>query len=441
MELVRDGQRAFVVAQRVFSGRDGRIALTLALAVVAALEASVYTPDVDEGFPFEQQGDPALAVFFNVLAVAPLLVASRFPLLAAGATSFCVLVLLGSREASLTLTAIGVLLYLAGHLVARRGLVYGAALALPFFLNAAVPFDGGSAGSRAWCPSSSSSAAVIVGESTRRRTEIVDALSATQERMAMSEREQTAMEERARIARELHDIVAHHLSVIAVQSETARLTSPRLSADARGRFEAIAATARDALTETRRLLGVLREDVAGGADRSPQPGLDQLPELVDTARDAGARIRLIMQGKAVPLPGGHRPRRVPDRPGGADQRTSPRARSGRRRRGLLRRRHAAPPGARPRPRPSGRRARGRARPRGDARPRDDRRRDVLLRRRRGRRLRRRGHAPDDGDDRRDPRRRRRRPGDRPGRVLGAARDAEGHRRSWGRPRTAPRRSG
>ena len=211
-----------------------------------------------------------------MLAVAPLLVASRFPLLAAGATSFCVLVLLGSPEASLTLTAIGVLLYLAGHLVARRGLVYGAALALPFFANAASRSTAAPRGlERRALPLVV--AAVIVGESTRRRTEIVDALSATQERMATSEREQTAMEERARIARELHDIVAHHLSVIAVQSETARLTSPRLSADARGRFEAIAATARDALTETRRLLGVLREDVAGEADRSPQPGLDQLP--------------------------------------------------------------------------------------------------------------------------------------------------------------------
>jgi len=304
MELVRDGQRAFVVAQRVFSGRDGRLALTLALAVVATLEAILYTPEVEDGFPFEQQGDPALAVFFNVLAVAPLLVVSRFPVIAAGATSFCVLVLLGSSEASLTLTAVGVLLYSVGHLVARRGLVYGAGVALPFLLNAVVPFDGRSAGLSSVVPFLLVVGAVIVGESTRRRTEIVDTLSATQERMATSEREQTAMEERARIARELHDIVAHHLSVIAVQSETARLTSPRLSADARGRFEAIAATARDALTETRRLLGVLREDVAGGADRSPQPGLDQLPELVDTARDAGAQIRLIMQGKAVPLPAG-----------------------------------------------------------------------------------------------------------------------------------------
>src|SRR5262245_26189569 len=112
------------------------------------------------------------------------------------------------------------------------------------------------------------------------------------------------MEERARITRELHDIVAHHLSVIAVQSETARLTSPKLSADARGRFEAIAQTARDALTETRRLLGVLREDVAGEADWAPQPGLDRLAELVDTARDTGTNVRLILQGKVVSLPAG-----------------------------------------------------------------------------------------------------------------------------------------
>ncbi len=81
--------------------------------------------------------------------------------------------------------------------------------------------------------------------------------------MAESIRAQTVMEERARIARELHDIVAHHLSVIAVESEAARLTSPELSSDVGGRLEAIASTAREALIETRRLLGVLREDTAG----------------------------------------------------------------------------------------------------------------------------------------------------------------------------------
>jgi signal transduction histidine kinase len=166
------------------------------------------------------------------------------------------------------------------------------------------PVDGGGAGLASTAPLLVTATAMLVGESTRQRSEAVAALDATQEAMAESVREQTAMEERARIARELHDIVAHHLSVIAVQSETARLTSPKLSADARGRFEAIAATAREALTETRRLLGVLREDVEGEADRMPQPGLDRLNDLVDTARDAGANVRLTLQGKAIELPAG-----------------------------------------------------------------------------------------------------------------------------------------
>lgn len=304
VELAQESQRVVNAARRLFSGRDGRIALTLVLAVTAALEASIYTPD-SQGFEFDQQqGDLALAVFFNVLAVLPLLVSTRFPVLAAAGTTFCILVLLGAPEAPLTLTSIGALLYLVGDVVVRRGLLWGGWFLAPFLAHAMTPFDGGDAGPGSVGPLLLVAAALLVAESARKRSEAVAELDATQEAMAESLREQTAMEERARIARELHDIVAHHLSVIAVQSETARLTSPKLSADARGRFEAIAATARDALNETRRLLGVLREDVEGEADRAPQPGLEQLTELVDTARDAGAEIRLILQGKVVPLPAG-----------------------------------------------------------------------------------------------------------------------------------------
>jgi signal transduction histidine kinase len=304
VELVRESERALEAARRLFGGRDGRIALTLVLAVTAAVEASIYTPDAQNEFPFEQSGDPALAVFVNVLAVLPLVACRRFPFLAAVGTTFCTLVLLGAPEAPLTASGLGVLLYAIGHLVARRGLLFGAPFLVPFLFHAMVPFGGGDAGPGSVAPLLLVAAAVLVGESTRKQSEVVAALGATQEAMADSQREQTAMEERARIARELHDIVAHHLSVIAVQSETARLTSPKLSADARGRFEAIAATAREALTETRRLLGVLREDVGGDADRAPQPGLDGLGDLVATARDAGANVRLILQGKVVPLPAG-----------------------------------------------------------------------------------------------------------------------------------------
>jgi len=129
--------------------------------------------------------------------------------------------------------------------------------------------------------------------------------------------------ERARIARELHDVVAHHISMIAVQAETGRLTTPGLPAAGAQRFAAIGDTARAGLTEMRRLLGVLREDAeqdketgpdlgppalerpdAGraGTGRRPQPGLPQLGDLVDGAREAsGSVVRLIMSGPVTRL--------------------------------------------------------------------------------------------------------------------------------------------
>jgi signal transduction histidine kinase len=126
----------------------------------------------------------------------------------------------------------------------------------------------------------------------------------------------TARGERARIARELHDVVAHHISMIAVQAETGRLTVPGLPEAGARRFLEIGDTARAGLTEMRRLLGVLREDAAEAADtgaleresrapavsRQPQPGLTQLAELIDTARDASlAGTRLIISGPVAPL--------------------------------------------------------------------------------------------------------------------------------------------
>jgi signal transduction histidine kinase len=110
--------------------------------------------------------------------------------------------------------------------------------------------------------------------------------------------EHLARGERARIARELHDVVAHHISMIAVQAETARLTTQGLPAAGAQRFAAIGDTARAGLTEMRRLLGVLREDVGDAVgQRHPQPGLSQLASLIDSARDAwGTGIRLIVSG-------------------------------------------------------------------------------------------------------------------------------------------------
>jgi signal transduction histidine kinase len=109
--------------------------------------------------------------------------------------------------------------------------------------------------------------------------------------------------ERARISRELHDVVAHHISMIAVQAETARLTAPGLPPATAQRLRSIGDTARAGLTEMRRLLGVLREDTEElTADRAPQPGLRQLNELLDEVRDAsGTGTRLIVSGLPVTL--------------------------------------------------------------------------------------------------------------------------------------------
>jgi signal transduction histidine kinase len=127
--------------------------------------------------------------------------------------------------------------------------------------------------------------------------------SAARQAIAGSLVEHTARGERARIARELHDVVAHHVSMIAVQAETARLTTPGMPAAGADRLSAIGDTARIALNEMRRLLGVLREDAeTAAADLRPQPGLKQLNGLLDEARQAsGTSTRLILRGPSLTL--------------------------------------------------------------------------------------------------------------------------------------------
>ena len=155
-------------------------------------------------------------------------------------------------------------------------------------------------------------AAALAGIARRARL-TAQAHSAARQVIADSLFEHMARGERARIARELHDVVAHHISMIAVQAETARLATPGMPPAGAVRLLEIGNTARAGLTEMRRLLGVLREDAraAGpgelgasrlGADRHPQPGLRQLGELIDEARDAsGTGTRFIVSGPPVTL--------------------------------------------------------------------------------------------------------------------------------------------
>jgi signal transduction histidine kinase len=108
--------------------------------------------------------------------------------------------------------------------------------------------------------------------------------------------EQAVLRERARIARELHDVVAHSVSMIAVQAETAPYTMSQLSPEAQRGFAEIAHTAREALVEMRRLLGVLRSDAHAEPEVTPQPRLDRLPELIEQHRGAGGRAEISVHG-------------------------------------------------------------------------------------------------------------------------------------------------
>jgi signal transduction histidine kinase len=97
-------------------------------------------------------------------------------------------------------------------------------------------------------------------------------------------------------------VVAHHMSMVAVQAETAPYRIKDLPDDGLRDFAAIGETARAALAEMRRLLGVLRSDA--GPEREPQPGLGHLADLVDGARKAGLPVELAVHGRARPLPAG-----------------------------------------------------------------------------------------------------------------------------------------
>ena len=143
-------------------------------------------------------------------------------------------------------------------------------------------------------------AAWALGDGARRRRE--DALS-EQRRLA----HQAVADERLRIARELHDVVAHSMSVIAVQAGTGRMVIDDDVDHARRALAAIEETSRRALDEMRRLLGVLRADGSASpeaAERSPVPTLDDLDRLVAVAVEGGTPVDVLLEGDRGRAPAG-----------------------------------------------------------------------------------------------------------------------------------------
>jgi len=141
----------------------------------------------------------------------------------------------------------------------------------------------------------------VIGTVIRERSDAQRRL-VEQETISEAERaRRTLLEERARIARELHDVVAHHMSVITVQADSAPYRIDGLPEEAREEFGAIAASARESLTEMRRLLAVLRSDGTEG-ERAPQPGLDRMQHLVEATVRAGVPAELSLAADLPDVP-------------------------------------------------------------------------------------------------------------------------------------------
>ncbi|MBM7438751.1 sensor histidine kinase [Streptomyces sp. HB132] len=139
---------------------------------------------------------------------------------------------------------------------------------------------------------------LVIGAAVRERSEAQRRL-VEQETISEAERAQrTLLEERTRIARELHDVVAHHMSVITVQADSAPYRIGGMSEEVRAEFASIADGARESLTEMRRLLSVLRSDGSRG-ELAPQPGLDRVQQLVEAMVRAGLPAELSMAAEVA----------------------------------------------------------------------------------------------------------------------------------------------
>ncbi|MFF8613718.1 sensor histidine kinase [Streptomyces sp. NPDC015350] len=148
----------------------------------------------------------------------------------------------------------------------------------------------------------------VLGDSMRTRRAYFDQL---EERAARLEREREAQAkvavaaERARIARELHDVVAHNVSVMVVQADGAAYVMDAAPDQAKQALETISGTGRQALAEMRRLLGVLRTgDAQESGEYVPQPDVEQIEDLIEQVRQTGLPVDFKVEGTPRPLPSG-----------------------------------------------------------------------------------------------------------------------------------------
>jgi signal transduction histidine kinase len=265
----------------------------IAIAVAFGLLSALLIAGVVDG-----AADRAVAGALATAHIAPLVVRRRWPVWVITAMAATALLTVPVGVPVLVLgPAIGVGVYTVGSSVepTRAKQVLGGLLVLMAVVVTANGSDGGTL-------VTNTVALTLVwwlGDRARRA-----ALETEAERAAMAEAvRQATLDERLRIARELHDVVAHAMSVIAVQAGTGRFVideSPAIAAEALATIET---TSRGALEEMRRMLEVLRDHEASG-ELFPAPGLADLGALVEANLDAGLDVEVVTEGQAVDLPSG-----------------------------------------------------------------------------------------------------------------------------------------
>ncbi|MGY1665683.1 sensor histidine kinase [Geodermatophilus sp. SYSU D00696] len=251
---------------------------------------------------------PALLV--SLLLLVPLAWRRGCPVAAAAAVTAAALLELAVVDVFLpanvaALVMVHALAAYAPRWAGRAGLVLGLAGAV----LAAARYYAADLGETFLVPAASIAVAVVaawaLGDLRRARLAELSGL-AERARLLEIERDQemrlAATAERARIAREMHDVVAHSLSVVIAQADGGRYAGRADPGAATGALEAIAATGRQALTDMRALLGVLRD---GPAEQyAPQPDVAAVPALVDDVRASGLDVDLLVEGEPRPMSAG-----------------------------------------------------------------------------------------------------------------------------------------
>lgn len=275
-----------------------------ALVFIVLGVATSFAQDITDDSGVIEQGfrEPTMWLLLTVLATClPVAFRRRWPLpaLVVAAAGILVHILIGWPEGSLPLTLIFLTYSLAVHRPpAQSGI--GLAVTVVVIIVLGLTDSPGLDTLGVLGVSAQFVAAWAIGVAMRNRRAATDARVREAEERAEAARQSAARqlaEERLRIAQELHDVVAHSMSVIAVQAGVGAHVLDDRPDQARAALDAISATSRGTLTELRRLLGVLR-DSEGERSHAPAPGLADLPRLVDDVRAAGVPVTLRVEGSA-----------------------------------------------------------------------------------------------------------------------------------------------